>query len=412
MRIFFTGFFLIVTLFLKGQDAFFQWKQLHPEKWIANNDSISNAIPAPQIQLGNPLFSEVWAKNLMKKKKLERDLTVRFLVLSAGLSDFIQDSINNLEFRKKALELDSLPERHQLAIQGIEKMQLGIKELPKQWWPMLIEKELAVLEWEKHEELISQLGSLTEYSPQDLDSIWMVGMIRNYQESISLKNQLLPWNGGLIRSKQVFSLKASESSAMMGKNWRYFWGCDSSNKPFPAEKWKSLVAENQFKTVERERQKEELYFSDLQKNRENWEFLDKRENTLERMRAYVRQYDLVFFQEDSIRGIGIMRARSPQELIDLKRERERWRIGYYQKGMAQLAEIGQGIEGGPTVQDYSKQKGYFKLKDVQNVKKQAIGPLTTEIIQEEKETINPVKTLMLLQILDWNELPNSFKTLK
>ena len=412
MRSIFTGFFLIVTLFLKGQDAFFQWKQLHPERWIANNDSISNSIPAPQIQLENPLFSEVWAKNLMKKKKMERDLTVRFLVLSAGLSDFIQDSINNLEFRKKALEMDSLPERHQLAIQGIEKMQLGIKELPKQWWPMLIEKELAVLEWEKHEELISQLGSLAEYSPHDLDSIWMVGMIRNYQESLSLKNQLLPWHGGLIRSKQVFFLKASESSAMMGKNWRYFWGCDSSNKPFAAEKWKSLVSENQFKTVERDRQKEELYFSDLQKNRENWEFLDKRENTLERMRAYVRQYDLVFFQEDSIRGIGIMRARSPQELIDLKRERERWRIGYYQKGMAQLAEIGEGIEGGPTVQDYSKQKGYFKLKDIQNVKKQAIGPLTTEIIQEEKETINPVKTLMMLQILNWNELPNSFKTLK
>jgi hypothetical protein len=348
----------------------------------------------------------------MKKKKMERDLTVRFLVLSAGLSDFIQDSINNLEFKKKALELDSLPERHQLAIQGIEKMQMGIKELPKQWWPMLIEKELAVLEWEKHEELITQLGSLTEYSPHNLDSIWMAGMIRNYQESVSLKNQLLPWHSVLIRSKQVFSLKASESSAMMGKNWRYFWGCDSSNKPFPAEKWKSLVSENQFKAVERERQKEELYFSDLQKNRENWEFLDKRENTLERMRAYVRQYDLVFFQEDSIRGIGIMRARSPQELIDLKRERERWRIGYYQKGMAQLSEIGEGIEGGPTVQDYSKQKGYFKLKDIQNVKKQAIGPLTTEIIQEEKETINPVKTLMMLQILNWNELPNSFKTLK
>jgi hypothetical protein len=77
-----------------------------------------------------------------------------------------------------------------------------------------------------------------------------------------------------------------------------------------------------------------------------------------------------------------------------------------------LAEIGQGIEGGPTVQDYSKQKGYFKLKDVQNVKKQAIGPLTTEIIQEEKETINPVKSLMMLQILNWNELPNTFKTLK
>ena len=412
MRIIFTGFFLIATLFLKGQDAFFQWKQLHPERWIANNDSISNSIPAPQIQLGNSLFSEVWAKNLMKKKKMERDLTVRFLVLSAGLSDFIQDSINNLEFRKKALEMDSLPERHQLAIQGIEKMQLGIKELPKQWWPMLIEKELAVLEWEKHEELISQLGSLAEYSPHDLDSIWMVGMIRNYQESLSLKNQLLPWYGGLIRSKQVFFLKASESSAMMGKNWRYFWGCDSSNKPFAAEKWKSLVSENQFKTVERDRQKEELYFSDLQKNRENWEFLDKRENTLERMRAYVRQYDLVFFQEDSIRGIGIMRARSPQELIDLKRERERWRIGYYQKGMAQLSEIGEGIEGGPTVQDYSKQKGYFKLKDIQNVKKQAIGPLTAEIIQEEKETINPVKSLMMLQILDWNELPNTFKTLK
>ena len=169
MRIFFTGFFLIATLFLKGQDAFFQWKQLHPERWIANNDSISNSIPAPQIQLENPLFSEVWAKNLMKKKKMERDLTVRFLVLSTGLSDFIQDSINNLEFKKKSLEMDSLPERHQLAIQGIEKMQLGTKELPKQWWPMLIEKELAVLEWEKHEELISQLGSLSEYSPYDLD---------------------------------------------------------------------------------------------------------------------------------------------------------------------------------------------------------------------------------------------------
>ena len=412
MKLFSTVFFLLVTLLLKGQDAFFQWKQSHPERWFTISDSISKAIPVPQIELDHPLISEAWGKNLMKKKKMERDLTVRFLILSAGLSDFIQDSINILELKKIAWGMDSFPERHQLAIQGIEKIQLGIKDLRKQWWPLLIEKEMAVIEWEKHEELMSQIKSQSEYSPNELDSIWMVGMIRNVQEAVSLKNQLLPWNGVLIRSKQVFSLKTSESLVTMGKNWNYFWGCDSIKKPFPAEKWKGLVGENRIKNIELERQKEELYFSDLQKNRENWEFLDKRENTLERMRAYVRQYDLVFFQEDSIRGMGIMRARSPQELIDLKRERERWRMAYYQKGMAQLAEIGQGIEGGPTVQDYSKQKGYFKLKDVQNVKKQAIGPLTTEIIQEEKETINPVKSLMMLQILDWNELPNTFKTLK
>ncbi len=412
MRLIGTFFFLFTSFFVKGQEAFFHWKQWNSEKWMAIHDSIGMEIPLSQFQNDHPLFSQEWMKDRMQQKIRERNLTVRFLVLSKGLSEFIQDSIAILENKKITLSLDSFPERHQLTIQGIEKIQMGLKELPKQWWPMLIEKELAVLEWEKHEELTRRQIAMGGLLSHEMDSVWMVEMIRNGQEAISLKNQLLPWHGVFVRSKQVYSLKISETSAIMGKNWNYFWGCDSLVRTFQAEKWNSLVGENRYKLVEKERERELTYFTDLQKNRENWEFLDKRENTLERMRAYVRQYNANYVLEDSIRGVGIMRARSPQELIDLKRERERWKMAYYQKGVAQLAEIGQGIEGGPTVNDYSKQKGYFKLKDVQNVKKPSITPVNTEIIQEEKETIIPVNTFKMLQILDWNGIPNSFKTLK
>ncbi len=408
MKFILTCFLVCFSFWLNGQDGFFHWRQNSNERINFLRDSLSGVVPTPIMTSRFSLNSEFWVQERLKSKTIERDLTIRFLVLSRCLTDFIQDSIATLELKKKQMQEDSLPERFKFTIQGIEKIQLGLKELPKQWWPMLIEKELALLEWEIHEEITRKSG----LSALERDSLWMVTMVRNIQEALFLKNQLLPWHGVEVRSKQVYSLKASESTLTMDKNWKYFWGCDSLATAFHAENWKKIWATNQYKTIEKERMKEEYYFNNLQKTRENWEFLDQRENTLERMRAFVKQYDRVFLQEDSIRNVGILRARSPQELIDLKRERERWKMAYYQKGLAQLAEIGEGIEGGPTVQDYSKQKGYFKLKDVQNVKKQNIGPTSAELIQEEKETINPVLAFKTLQILHWNALPNSLKTLK
>jgi hypothetical protein len=216
----------------------------------------------------------------------------------------------------------------------------------------------------------------------------------------------------MVRSKQVFSLKIQENLASIKIFTPYFWGCDSLKFSFPNEKWKEIWNEQRWTNIEQEKNREIAYFEGLQKNRETWEYLDRRENTLERMKAFVVHYDEVFKAEDSIRGALLLRARSPQELLELKRERERWKMDYYQKGVAQLAEIGQGMEGGPKVQDYSKQKGYFKLKDIQNVKKQIKNPEVLENIQEEKESIIPVKSFEMLQILQWDGPPYTFKTLK
>jgi hypothetical protein len=408
MKIIITCFMICFSFWLQGQDQFFHWKQSQNDRIAFLKDSLSKAFPTPLVESKYSFNSEFWVQERLKSKTIERDLTIRFLVLSGCFSDFFQDSIATLELKKKQMQEDSFPERYKVTIQGIEKLQTGLKELSKQWWPILIERELALIEWEIHEEISQK----SDVSLLERDSIWKVNMIRNNQEALFLKNQLLPWHGVEVRSKQVFSLKTSESPSIMEKNWNYFWGCDSLAAPFSAEHWKMFCANNQYKTIEKERNKEEFYFNNLQKNRENWEFLDQRENTLERMRAFVTQYDRIYLQEDSIRNVAIMRARSPQELIDLKRERERWKMAYYKKGVAQLAEIGNGIEGGPTVQDYSKQKGFFKLKDVQNVKKQNFALSSVELNQEEKETINPVNAFHTLQILHWNGVPNSFKTLK
>ena len=411
MRIFLLSFILICSLGLNAQEAFFQWKITQPDRWFFLLDSISKALPLPSPNLQDPISSESWVKEKWEKSAKERKITIRFLVLSKALNSFIEDSAQILEKRKLLLLEDSLPERHKIAIQGIEKMQQGIRDLAKTWWPQIIEKELALMEWECHEVLLKKTSNLG-ISPALSDSIWAVGMIRNAQEALLLKNQLLPWNGINVRSKQVFAIKCTEAPSIMKNNWNYFHGCDSNSFGFNEVLWKNRWSENRWLELEKEIGKETAYFKELQKNRENWEFLDRRENTLERMRAYVIQYDKGYFYEDSIRAAGIMRARSAQELLDLKRERERWKIGYYQKGLAQLADLGHGIEGGPTVKDYSKQKGYFKLKDVQNVKKQIKNTDILENIQEEKESIIPIKPFEMLQIPQWNGLPYTFKTLK
>ena len=411
MRTLFIGFFVVFSLGLKGQDSFFQWKMNHSDRWISLNDSIGKAFPTPIISSQDPIFSEGWTKEGLVKKTRERDLTVRFLVLSKALNDFILDSIQILEQKRIILLNDSMPERHKIAVQGIEKMQQGVRDMAKTLWPLLIEKELAVLEWECHE-MLKQRESMIGISSALRDSIWMVGMIQNAQEALLLKNQLLPWNGVNVRSKQVFSLKILETSPNLKSVSSYFWGCDSVMATLSPEKWKQVWKENRWSDFEQENNREIAYFEGLQKNRETWEYLDRRENTLERMRAFVVHYDEVFKEEDSIRGAALLRARSAQELLELRRERERWKMDYYQKGMKQLAEIGQGMEGGPKVQDYSKQKGYFKLKDVQNVKKQMKNPEILENNPEEKETIIPNKPFEMLQIPQWSGLPYSFKTLK
>ena len=411
MRTLIIGFFVVVSFGLKAQESFFQWKRNHSDRWIFLTDSIGKAFPTPIYSSQDLLFSEHWAKAQMEKKSKERELTVRFLVLSKALNDFILDSIQILEQKKILLLKDTLPERHKIVVQGIEKMQQGVREMAKTLWPQLIEKELAVLEWECHEALLKKTSNLGISSALG-DSLWAIGMIRNAQEALLLKNQLLPWNGINVRSKQVFAIKCTEAASIMKINWNYFQGCDSISIGFNEVLWKNRWSENRWIALEQEKNSETAYFDGLQKNRETWEYLDRRENTLERMKAFVVHYDEVFKVEDSIRGAVLLRARSPQELLDLKRERERWKIDYYQKGVTQLAEIGQGMEGGPKVQDYSKQKGYFKLKDIQNVKKQIKNPEILENNQEEKESIIPVKSFEMLQIPQWNGLPYSFKTLK
>jgi len=406
-----TFVFLFFTFCSFGQDGFFYWKITHGESWKPIEDSIWKVHPFLVPPLKDTKESEDWIQKQWAKKNQEIAITNRFLILSAALKQCISDSIQLLEQKKQFLLSDSAAERHRLSIQGIEKITLGLQDLPKQWWPSILEKELALMEWEKHEEA-RKIWIESSLPQRERDSIWMVQLYRNAEEALLLKNQLLTWYGIQVQSKQVYSLKISTSESSVKNQWNYFWGCDTLKPIFQDGLWKTIVSENQWKVVEKQIKSEEQYFHTLLKNRENWEFLDKRENTLDKMREFVHQYDQVYVVEDSIRKQKISRARSSQEMVELKRELERWKMDYYQKGLIQLLEIGGGMEGGPTVQDYSKQKGYFKLKDVQNVKKPMLKASLPEIIPDEKETIIRNKPSEMLQIPNWNGFPNAFKTLK
>jgi len=85
MRLIGTFFFLFTSFFVKGQEAFFHWKQGNSEKWMAIHDSIGMEIPLSQFQNDHPLFSQEWMKATKNPRKESNRSVFGFIQRSFGI---------------------------------------------------------------------------------------------------------------------------------------------------------------------------------------------------------------------------------------------------------------------------------------------------------------------------------------
>jgi hypothetical protein len=400
--------FLFIALHSWAQDGFFQWKMQHPEKMRLLLDSSSIAI-TEQTHVLLPILAldtkaDFMIKTISSKREKEVKASIRFWTLNQAMHEWINDSISFILIKKNLLLSDSFPEAHRLTIAGYDKIIQELSLLPKNVWPKLVEKEMALWEWEFVQE---------ELSKKQDPSVLMSDLVSWMYEASWIKPQMLMWEGISSRSKQLYSIKLNAKEEITLKNWAYFQGCDSNWVPFSVEIWKENVKRQDPNFWEKEHAEESRYFNGLEKQRLVWEYLDKRQNILDKMNAYVIQYEQQFAIQDSLKGLEVLRARSAQELIDKKRARELWRIEFYRKGIDELEQIGSEIEGGPTVVDHSKQSKYFRLKDQQNIF--SPRPISVPKIDLETEETAAEVSQINKRILKFPTLGpniNSFQTLK